>query len=842
MNYKLLSLFFMLMNVALMAILVTHNITEYSWNSTSMFNQETPLYKFRNIFADILLQSLGIVIYIIPITLLIWSYKFYIGIKVKKIYFRILTLIYVLVSYPACTYFLYPYDAGIVGMYISYHLPFIENLYYIIFISDIIALLFTLSITVSGYMMLGKLIILIITKPYYSIKKAYYTIKHKKNNLDYSQENIEINILPKTPQSIKDDHIYFDKQEHKIPDFSSNINFENSSKPEVPQASNNFDDTFIPKTNIKEITHNNINKDEFFQKSSFFQHLHKKQEIQDTNKANGYTNEEKTVNSSNNSNEDTNSNYEDNDHANNTNYSKTQNIVSSDNEINYSNENQFENKLDDTEAFYDTPKKTENKTPYHIPTSLISDIQTSKTNISRNEIQANSKKLEQTMKEFGILGKVVNIKTGPVVTLYEITIPAGVKTSKLISLETDIALRMKAISVRIAVVPGKDVIGIEIPNKQRKTVYFKEILTSKEFQNNAMKLPLILGHNTNGHPVVADLALMPHLLIAGTTGSGKSVGINVMILSLLYKYSPDKCKLIMIDPKMLELSVYQDIPHLLTPVVTDSKQAIIALKWAVKEMEQRYYKMSLLGVRNVIGYNDKIKNTQDITAKQRYLQHTQGINLLFEYMPYIVVIIDEMADLMMVAGKEVEAAVQRLAQMARAAGIHVIMATQRPSADVITGTIKANFPTRIAFQVSSKIDSRIVLESQGAEQLLGKGDMLFMPGVGRLQRVHAPFVSDDEVYTISSYLKETGTPDYIESITAEPEIDGGTQDLDNEIDELYNQAIDIIIKEGKVSTSFLQRKFQIGYNRAARIVEHLEENNIISKASPTGKREILINR
>lgn len=477
---------------------------------------------------------------------------------------------------------------------------------------------------------------------------------------------------------------------------------------------------------------------------------------------------------------------------------------------------------------------------YNIPLNFLSQADNKKIiSASAKEIQENVIKLEQSIKDFNITIKVVNIKTGPVVTLYEVALPAGVKTSKLIGLETDIALRMKAVSVRIAIVPGKDVVGIEIPNKNRKIVYLREILEHKAFQQTEGKLPMVLGHDINGTATIADLAVMPHLLIAGTTGSGKSVGINAMILSLLYKFSPEELKLIMIDPKMLELSVYQDIPHLLTPVVTNPKQAVSALKWAVREMESRYYKMSLLGVRNIIGYNEKLQDTSHIEKLQRNLATDEGINIEFTKLPYLVVIIDEMADLMLVAGKEVENTVQRLAQMARAAGIHVIMATQRPSADVITGVIKSNFPTRISFQVSSKLDSRIILGEQGAEQLLGKGDMLYMAGVGKLQRIHGPFIADEEVSSIANYLRAYGTPNYVDNVLNINSEDNSSNN-EEEKDDLYNDAIAIIQKENKISTSFLQRKFQIGYNRAARLVEQLEENGVISKPTSSGKREILI--
>ncbi|XWO14029.1 DNA translocase FtsK [Candidatus Hepatincola sp. Pdp] len=476
---------------------------------------------------------------------------------------------------------------------------------------------------------------------------------------------------------------------------------------------------------------------------------------------------------------------------------------------------------------------------YAIPISFLNSKKTTAKNVPEKELATNAINLEKIFMEFGIKGKIVNIETGPVVTLYEMIIPAGVKTSKVIALETDIALRMKATSVRIAIVPGKDVLGIEIPNQKRSIVYLKEVLQSKEFQKSSAKLPIILGNNINGKPIVSDLSTMPHLLIAGTTGSGKSVGVNAMILSLLYKLPPEECKLIMIDPKMLELSIYQDIPHLITPVVINPKQAITALKWVVKEMEYRYYQMSLLGVRNLAGFNEKIKNKIAIQGIQQKTQASTGNTIEFQHLPYIVVIIDEMADLMMVAGKEVESAVQRLAQMARASGIHLIMATQRPSVDVITGTIKANFPTRISFQVSSKIDSRTILGEQGGEQLLGKGDMLYMSGVSRIQRIHGPFISDDEVLNVVEYLKKLSKPNYLDNILTDDEANRGTTSS-GEKDDLFDEAITLIKKEQRASTSFLQRKFQIGYNRAARLMEQLEEAGVISQATATGKREILI--
>lgn len=458
--------------------------------------------------------------------------------------------------------------------------------------------------------------------------------------------------------------------------------------------------------------------------------------------------------------------------------------------------------------------------------------------------------LSSVLQEFGVRGDIVNVRPGPVVTMFEFRPAAGIKTSRVIALADDIARSMSALSARIAVVPGQNVIGIELPNKQRQTVYLRNLLMSSEYAASQAALPLILGQDIGGNTVVADLARMPHLLVAGTTGSGKSVAVNAMILSLLYRYSPNACKFIMIDPKMLELSIYDGIPHLLTPVVTEPKKAITALKWAVKEMENRYLAMSRLGVRNMEGYNTRLKENTIETCTRRVqtgfdpetgkpLFENQMLHL--EPLPYIVVVVDEMADLMMVAGKEIESAVQRLAQMARAAGIHLIMATQRPSVDVITGTIKANFPTRISFQVTSKIDSRTILGEQGAEQLLGQGDMLFMAGGNRISRVHGPYMRDEEVDRVVKFLKAQIGPQYIESITLEEDGELGFESNNSaaDVDELYNEAVTFIQGEGKVSTSFIQRRFQIGYNRAARIVEHMEKVGIVTPPSHTGKREVV---
>ncbi|MDB5377516.1 MAG: cell division protein FtsK, partial [Rubritepida sp.] len=476
---------------------------------------------------------------------------------------------------------------------------------------------------------------------------------------------------------------------------------------------------------------------------------------------------------------------------------------------------------------------------------------------SAEALQANARMLEQVLNDYGVNGAITEIRPGPVVTLYELEPAPGTKSSRVIGLADDIARSMSVVAVRIATVPGRSVMGIEMPNVKRETVYLREMLASDEYQRNASALPLILGKDIGGLPIIADLARMPHLLIAGTTGSGKSVGINTMILSLLYKHSPSECRFIMIDPKMLELSVYDRIPHLLAPVVTEPPKAIGALKWTVREMERRYRSMSQIGVRNIAGYNEKVSAAlargEMLTRRvqtgfdpetNRPVFEDQSLSL--QKLPMIVVVIDEMADLMIVAGKEIEAAVQRLAQMARAAGIHVIMATQRPSVDVITGTIKANFPTRISFQVTSKIDSRTILGEQGAEQLLGQGDMLFLPGGGRMTRVHGPFVKDSEVEEITNWLREQGEPDYVEEVT-EVDEDGesglsGIAAASDADKSLFDQAVDVVTREGKASTSFIQRHLNIGYNRAAKLMEQMEKEGVVSPANHVGKREILARR
>jgi S-DNA-T family DNA segregation ATPase FtsK/SpoIIIE len=470
-------------------------------------------------------------------------------------------------------------------------------------------------------------------------------------------------------------------------------------------------------------------------------------------------------------------------------------------------------------------------------------------------LQKNAEMLQNVLNDFNVNGEIVAIHPGPVVTLYELEPAPGTKTSRIINLSDDIARSMSAVSVRCAVIPGKSVIGIEMPNRNRQTVYMRELLETEETGKTKALLPLILGKDIGGAPIIADLAKMPHLLVAGTTGSGKSVAVNTMILSLLYRLPPEKCRFIMIDPKMLELSVYDDIPHLLAPVVTEPGKAIVALKWTVAEMEERYRAMSKLGVRNIEGYNQRlreaVKKGETLMRKVQTGFDPESGKPIFEEqpmdmseIPYIVVIVDEFADLMLVAGKEVENAIQRLAQMARAAGIHLIMATQRPSVDVITGIIKANFPTRISFQVTSKIDSRTILNEGGAEQLLGMGDMLYMASGGRLTRVHGPFVSDEDVENVVSFLKSQGEPSYIEDVT-EGGFEGGdgfggSEGSGGGSDELYDKAVAIVAREGKASTSFIQRHLQIGYNRAARIVEEMERQGVISKANHAGKREVLI--
>ena len=474
-------------------------------------------------------------------------------------------------------------------------------------------------------------------------------------------------------------------------------------------------------------------------------------------------------------------------------------------------------------------------------------------------LEENARMLEAVLADFGVKGRITAVRPGPVVTLYEFEPAAGVKSSRVVSLSDDVARSMSAVAARIAVISGRNVIGIELPNQVRETVFLREMIACGDYEKARAPLTLALGKTIGGEPVMADLAKMPYLLVAGTTGSGKSVGLNTMILSLLYRMAPDQCRMIMIDPKMLELSVYDGIPHLLAPVVTDPRKAIVALKWAVREMEERYRKMSKMGVRGVEAFNDRVRQAKEKgevlkrTVQTGFDRETgkpvyEDENLEFEVMPYIVVVVDEVADLMMVSGKEIEGAVQRLAQMARAAGIHLIAATQRPSVDVITGTIKANFPTRISFQVTSKIDSRTILGEQGAEQLLGQGDMLYMAAGGRIRRVHGPFVSDHEVEDVVRFLKSQGTPEYLDAVTEEPEEDlddpyavmmNGTGNSESG-DDLYDKALAVVARDRKASTSYIQRRLGIGYNRAASLIERMEQDGVISSPNHKGFREVLL--
>jgi len=477
--------------------------------------------------------------------------------------------------------------------------------------------------------------------------------------------------------------------------------------------------------------------------------------------------------------------------------------------------------------------------------------------LSDEALEENARMLEAVLADFGVKGRITAVRPGPVVTLYEFEPAAGVKSSRVISLADDVARSMSSVAARIATISGRNVIGIELPNQFRETVYLREMFASPDYEKARAPLSVALGKTIGGEPVIADLAKMPHLLVAGTTGSGKSVGLNTMILSLLYRMSPAQCRLIMIDPKMLELSVYDGIPHLLSPVVTDPRKAIVALKWAVREMEDRYRKMSKMGVRGVEAFNERVRKAKDKgetlkrTVQTGFDRETgkpiyEDENLEFEVMPYIVVVVDEVADLMMVSGKEIEGAVQRLAQMARAAGIHLIAATQRPSVDVITGTIKANFPTRISFQVTSKIDSRTILGEQGAEQLLGQGDMLYMAAGGRIKRIHGPFVSDHEVEDVVRHLKAQGTPEYLDAITEEPDEEGDDPysmlggGNGNSGDELYDKALAVVARDKKASTSYIQRRLQIGYNRAASLIERMEQDGVVSSPNHKGVREVLL--
>ena len=506
---------------------------------------------------------------------------------------------------------------------------------------------------------------------------------------------------------------------------------------------------------------------------------------------------------------------------------------------------------DDSQAAFDFVRPS---TGFDLPPlSMLTKPAKRVASVDEEALKQNAKMLEGVLQEFGVRGVIDQIRPGPVVTLYELVPAPGVKHGRVVALSDDIARSMSARACRISVVPGRNAIGIELPNARRETVYLRDLLASTEYDKPAHLLPLALGETIGGEPYVADLARMPHLLIAGTTGSGKSVGVNAMILSILYRHSPAECRFIMIDPKMLELSVYDGIPHLLAPVVTDPKKAVVALKWTVREMEDRYRRMSKLGVRNIASYNERAR---EAVAKGEHFERTvqtgfdeqgrpvyESEKIRPEPLPFLVVVMDEMADLMLVAGKDVEGAVQRLAQMARAAGIHLIMATQRPSVDVITGTIKANFPTRISFQVTSKIDSRTILGEQGGEQLLGQGDMLYMAGGGRITRLHGPFVTDHEVDEVCKHLRSQGEPDYLDLITDDPDGDGDAAGFDDEGggsgDDLYDRAVAVVTRDRKASTSYIQRRLQIGYNRAASLIERMEQEGVVSPANHAGKRDIL---
>ena len=508
--------------------------------------------------------------------------------------------------------------------------------------------------------------------------------------------------------------------------------------------------------------------------------------------------------------------------------------------------------IDDSQGAFDFAKSSDG---FDLPPlGMLSKPEKRVASVDEEALKQNAKMLEGVLQEFGVRGVIDQIRPGPVVTLYELVPAPGVKHGRVVALSDDIARSMSARACRISVVQGRNAIGIELPNAKRETVYLRDLLASTEYDKPAHLLPLALGETIGGEPYVADLARMPHLLIAGTTGSGKSVGVNAMILSILYKLTPAQCRFIMIDPKMLELSVYDGIPHLLAPVVTDPKKAVVALKWTVREMEDRYRRMSKLGVRNIASYNDRARAAIE---KGEHFERTvqtgfdeqgrpvyESEKIRPEPMPYLVVVMDEMADLMLVAGKDVEGAVQRLAQMARAAGIHLIMATQRPSVDVITGTIKANFPTRISFQVTSKIDSRTILGEQGGEQLLGQGDMLYMAGGGRITRLHGPFVDDKEVEAVCNHLKSQAEPDYLDLITDDPDGDGDNAFDDgggngSSGDDLYDRAVAVVTRDRKASTSYVQRRLQVGYNRAASLIERMEQEGVVSPANHAGKRDVL---
>ncbi len=816
---KIFSISFFIISILLAISIITFNTSNNSIYSTG-FSSVNSLFYLYNSFIIILYNLLNYSFYLLIPPLLSWSIKLWIN---KPVYFfkqKIVILIFIVSMF---SYFLQSNHLAnsIIGLFLYYQLSFITTSLDIVFLLFLVVLyLFTASISIKEWISILYFKINLFTSTLDLI--ILYTKLIINSLLKFSK-----NILSKKVQKTHAPNKKIFIKPSKVNDFNT-FNFqENSLKSQI----NN---------DIPQDAENNINF-----KKNFLKDLLERSNTPTISKYNSKVfkknQEEEEEEESIIDKEDTNIFIEKTDKPENIQHHQTPIKTDSNYTHRLKEQNETYQQTPPPKSFFEnhtTKIITNNK--YSIPINLFNKNPIEQKNINSNEIKSNAIKLEQIMLEFGIKGKITGYQTGPVVTLYEISIPPGIKSAKLIALEKDIALRMKANSVRIAIIPGRDVIGLEYPNQKRQTVFIRNLLETHHFKNKSLNLPLILGDSINGSPIIADLSTMPHLLIAGTTGSGKSVSVNAMILSLLYGLSPDECKFIMIDPKMLELSIYQDIPHLLTPVVTDPKQALQALKWAVREMENRYRLMSLLGVRNIKGFNEKIQNEKEIEEIKQKLEEQGDYDTSFSSLPYIVVVIDEMADLMLTSGKDVESAVQRLAQMARASGIHLIMATQRPSVDVITGTIKANFPTRISFQVSSPIDSRTILGTQGAEQLLGKGDMLYMPGVGRIQRVHGPFVSDKEVEDVVTHLKSLGSPNYIESIFIEDSQDpaAGISSEENK-DALYNEVINIMKQDGKFSISYIQRKLQIGYNRAARIIEQLEDDGVISKPNSLGKRELL---
>ena len=812
---KIFSISFFIISILLAISIITFNTSNNSIYSTG-FSSVNSLFYLYNSFIIILYNLLNYSFYLLIPPLLSWSIKLWIN---KPVYFfkqKIVILIFLVSMF---SYFLQSNHLAnsIIGLFLYYQLSFITTSLDIVFLLFLVVLyLFTTSISIKEWISILYFKINLFTSTLDLI--ILYTKLIINSLLKFSK-----NILSKKVQKTHAPNKKIFIKPSKVNDFNT-FNFqENSLKSQI----NN---------DIPQDAENNINF-----KKNFLKDLLARSNTQPISKYDSKVFKKNQEDQNIIEQEDTNIFIEKTDKPENIQHHQTPIKTDSNYTHRLKEQNETYQQTPPPKSFFEnhtTKIITNNK--YSIPINLFNKNPIEQKNINSNEIKSNAIKLEQIMLEFGIKGKITGYQTGPVVTLYEISIPPGIKSAKLIALEKDIALRMKANSVRIAIIPGRDVIGLEYPNQKRQTVFIRNLLEAHHFKNKSLNLPLILGDSINGSPIIADLSTMPHLLIAGTTGSGKSVSVNAMILSLLYGLSPDECKFIMIDPKMLELSIYQDIPHLLTPVVTDPKQALQALKWAVREMENRYRLMSLLGVRNIKGFNEKIQNEKEIEEIKQKLEEQGDYDTSFSSLPYIVVVIDEMADLMLTSGKDVESAVQRLAQMARASGIHLIMATQRPSVDVITGTIKANFPTRISFQVSSPIDSRTILGTQGAEQLLGKGDMLYMPGVGRIQRVHGPFVSDKEVEDVVTHLKSLGSPNYIESIFIEDSQDpaAGISSEENK-DALYNEVINIMKQDGKFSISYIQRKLQIGYNRAARIIEQLEDDGVISKPNSLGKRELL---